>query len=114
MHVLPLLNEIRVLMRLECFIVIYYAKLLLSYKLYILIVWEEDLVDQVMAQVKGPGVVVQVKEPGVVVQVQALHLLAPNTQVQVEVLLGVAIQEEETEIAGGTAVKFRQIDDEFT
>ena len=83
--------------------------------MHILIIWDKILVDQVMAQAKGPWVVVQVKEPGVVVQVQALHLLAPNTQVQVKVLaLGVAIQEEETEIAGGAAVKFRQIDDEFT
>jgi hypothetical protein len=58
------------------------------------------LVDQVVAQVK---------EDGVVVQELALHLRAPDTQVQVELLvLWVAIQElveEETGVAVGAAVK---------
>jgi len=60
-----------------------------------------NLVDQVVAQVK---------EPGVVVQELALHLRAPDTLVQVEILvLWVAIQElveEETGVAFGAVDKF--------
>jgi hypothetical protein len=55
-------------------------------------------------------VVAQVKEDGVVVQELALHLRAPDTQVQVELLvLWVAIQElveEETGVAFGAVDKF--------
>jgi hypothetical protein len=68
-----------------------------------LTIWEEDLVDQVMAQVKELGVVEQLRE-------QALHFRAPNTQVQVELLpLWVEIQEfveEETGVAFGAVDKF--------